>query len=415
MSQPEMQQQQQPQQYDVLIIGGGMVGLTLACVLGRSAVRVAVIEAYEPQDRLAGEDYTLRMSAINKSSQQVFERIQAWQGMLQRRACAYQQMHVWDATGDGKIHFDAADLGTDGLGHIIENQMVQYALYEQATRLDSVELICPAQVTEIDYQPQGSRVSLRDGRCLGAPLLVGADGAQSMVRQAAQIEVEQAAYQQKGVVACVKSTQHHQHTAWQRFLPTGPLAFLPLSDGRCSIVWSADDQRADELLAMDAQAFCRELEQAFDYTLGKVESVGERAAFPLVRRHAAHYVKAGLALIGDAAHTIHPLAGQGVNLGILDAAALAEVILQARSCGQKFASLTTLRKYERWRRADNTLMMYSMSGFKNLFSNEQSSLSLLRNAGLNIVNSMGPVKHRFMRHAMGLEGDLPEIARPVGW
>lgn len=299
------------QQYDVLIIGGGMVGLTLACALGQSALRVAVIEAYEPQDMAADADYALRVSAINKSSQQVFEHIHAWQGMLQRRACAYQQMHVWDATGDGKIHFDAADLGTDGLGHIIENRVVQYALYEQARQLDSVQLICPAEITEIDYQPLGSRVSLRDGRCLSATLLVGADGAQSTVRRAAQIELEQAAYQQKGVVAIVKSTRHHQDTAWQRFLPSGPLAFLPLSDGRCSIVWSADDQRADELLAMDGQAFCRELEQAFDYTLGAVEAVSERAAFPLVRRHATHYVKPGLALIGDAAHTIHPLAGQG--------------------------------------------------------------------------------------------------------
>ena len=413
--QPEQQTKQQPQQYDVLIIGGGMVGLTLACALGRGAVRVAVVEAHKPQDLTAYEDYALRVSAINKSSQQVFEQLQAWPGMLQRRACAYQQMHVWDATGDGKIHFDAADLGTDGLGHIIENRVVQYALYEQARQLDSVELICPAEVTEIDYQPQLSRVSLRDGRCLSAPLLVGADGAQSAVRQAAQIELEQAAYQQKGVVAIVKSSQHHQHTAWQRFLPSGPLAFLPLSDGRCSIVWSADDQRADELLAMDAQTFCRELEQAFDYTLGKVEAVSDRAAFPLVRRHATHYVKPGLALIGDAAHTIHPLAGQGVNLGILDAAALAEVLLQARSRGQKLSSITTLRKYERWRRADNSLMMYSMSGFKNLFSNQQPGLSLLRNAGLDLVNGLGPIKHRFMRHAMGLEGDLPQMARPIGW
>lgn len=407
--------QHQAQQYDVLIIGGGMVGLTLACALGRSALRVAVVEAFEPHEPLADEDYALRVSAINKSSQQVFEHIHAWQGMLQRRACAYQQMHVWDATGDGKIHFDAADLGTDGLGHIIENRVVQYALYEQACQLDSVQLICPAEVTEIDYQPQGSCVSLRDGRCLSAPLLVGADGAQSAVRQAAQIELEQAAYQQKGVVAIVKSTRHHQDTAWQRFLPSGPLAFLPLSDGRCSIVWSADDQRADELLAMDEQAFCHELEQAFDFTLGEVESVSERAAFPLVRRHAKHYVRPGLALIGDAAHTIHPLAGQGVNLGILDAAALAEVLLQTHSRGQKFASLTTLRKYERWRRADNSLMMYSMSGFKNLFSNQQPGLSLLRNAGLDLVNGLGPIKHRFMRHAMGLEGDLPQMARPLGW
>jgi len=335
--------------------------------------------------------------------------------MLQRRASPYQSMHVWDATGEGKIHFDAADLGIDVLGHIIENRAVQFSLYEQCQKLHNVELLCPQQVKDIHYTELQSEVILDDDRCITTKLLVGADGANSKVREVAGILINKSAYEQKGVVAIVKSTQDHSSTAWQRFLPTGPLAFLPLSDGRCSIVWSAEDERADELLAMDDESFSRELEQEFDYTLGKVESIGQRAAFPLIRRHADEYVKKGLALIGDAAHTIHPLAGQGVNLGILDAAALAEVIVTARAKGQNIASLTTLRKYERWRRADNSLMMYSMSGFKNLFSNEQSSLSFVRNAGLNLVNSMGPVKHKFMRHALGLEGDLPKMAKPVGW
>ena len=405
----------QSKQYDVVIIGGGMVGLTLACALGQQEFNVAVVEANEPFDIQAGDEYELRVSAISKSSQQVFQNINAWQGMLQRRASPYQSMHVWDATGEGKIHFDAADLGIDVLGHIIENRAVQFSLYEQCQKLHNVELLCPQQVKDIHYTELQSEVILDDDRCITTKLLVGADGANSKVREVAGILINKSAYEQKGVVAIVKSTQDHSSTAWQRFLPTGPLAFLPLSDGRCSIVWSAEDERADELLAMDDESFSRELEQEFDYTLGKVESIGQRAAFPLIRRHADEYVKKGLALIGDAAHTIHPLAGQGVNLGILDAAALVEVIVTARAKGQNIASLTTLRKYERWRRADNSLMMYSMSGFKNLFSNEQSSLSFVRNAGLNLVNSMGPVKHKFMRHALGLEGDLPKMAKPVGW
>lgn len=402
-------------QYDVIIIGGGMVGLTLACALGRQEFSVAVVEANQPVDVNVNDEYELRVSAISKSSQQVFKAINAWQGMLNRRASPYQHMHVWDATGNGKIHFDAADLGIDVLGHIVENRAVQFALYEQCLQLHSVELFCPQQVKKINYSEQQSEILLDDGRCITAGLLIGADGANSKVRDAAEISINKSDYQQKGVVTVVKSTHSHKSTAWQRFLPTGPLAFLPLSDGRCSIVWSAEDKTADELLAMDDATFCRELEQAFDYTLGKIESIGQRAAFPLIRRHADEYVKKGIALIGDAAHTIHPLAGQGVNLGILDAAALAETLFAARAKGQSIASLATLRKYERWRRADNSLMMYSMSGFKNLFSNERSSLSLLRNAGLNLVNSMGPVKHKFMRHAMGLEGDLPKMAKPVGW
>ncbi len=408
---------EQKTHYDVLIIGGGMVGLTLACALGdrlgHSRLKVAVVEATEPGE--IGEDYELRVSAISRASQQVLTNLQAWPGMVARRVSPFQHMHVWDATGDGEIHFDAADLGVDALGHIVENRVTQAALLEQLNQQDNIDWICPARVEHIEYLPEQSRVRLDDGRELQARLLVGADGANSRVREAADIGLDVAAYGQKGVVCVVATQMAHQATAWQRFLPSGPLAFLPLGDGRCSIVWSADDSQADALVAMDDAEFCRQLEQAFGRKLGEIESVGPRAAFPLIRRHAEAYVKSGLALIGDAAHTIHPLAGQGVNLGILDAASLAQVVLAASKHQQNFAALGTLRKFERWRRGENSLMMYSMSGFKNLFSNERSELSLLRNWGLDVVNQLGPVKHRFMRHAMGLEGDLPELAQSIGW
>ena len=402
-------------EYDAVIIGGGMVGLTLACALGQQAFNVAIIEAVEPQDINDSDEYELRVSAISKSSQQVFKSINVWGEILKRRACAYQHMHVWDATGEGKIHFDAAELGIDSLGHIIENRVIQFALYEKCKTLASVECLCPQRVSEINYAEDESSISLEDGTVLKTRLLIGADGANSRVRQAAGIEIDTAPYQQKGVVAVVKNTRHHQDTAWQRFLPSGPLAFLPLDNGACSIVWSAENQRADQLLAMDKDQFERELEEAFELTLGKVELLSQRAAFPLVRRHAKQYVKKGLALIGDAAHTIHPLAGQGVNLGLLDAAALTEVLFEARATGRSLSSLSLLRKYERWRRADNSLMMYSMSGFKNLFSNDQAGLSVFRNVGLNLVDNAGMVKHKFMRHALGLEGDLPSMARSAGW
>ncbi|MCW8936045.1 MAG: UbiH/UbiF/VisC/COQ6 family ubiquinone biosynthesis hydroxylase [Gammaproteobacteria bacterium] len=402
-------------QYDIIIIGGGMVGLTLACALGQQQFKVAVVEAYAPEDIKTNDDYELRVSAISKSSQQILQNVNAWQAMLKRRVCSYQHMHVWDATGDGSIHFDAADLGLDSIGHIIENKVIQFSLLEQCLKLPDIDWLCPQKVTEINFSETSQQVLLESGDTLNAKLLIGADGANSKVREAAAIEIDKSAYEQKAIVAIVKSSLHHKNTAWQRFLPTGPLAFLPLSDGSCSIVWSAENKRADELIEMDEELFITELQSAFENTLGKVESVSRRAAFPLIRRHANEYVKQGLALLGDAAHTIHPLAGQGVNLGLLDAAALAEVIIKARSQGKSISSLTTLRRYERWRRADNSLMMASMSGFKNLFSNEQSELSLLRNAGLNIVNNMGPVKNKLMRHALGLEGDLPEMAKSIGW
>ncbi len=401
-------------QYDVLIIGGGIVGLTLACALGKSHLSVAVVEAQEPIDTAKDDEYELRVSAISRASQQVFLNLNAWQGIQNRRISPFEYMHVWDATGTGEIHFDAAELGVDALGHIIENKVTQAALLEQLNKLENIDWLCPAQVENINYQPMSSSVEFQGGKKLTARLLVGADGANSRVRDAADIEIEKAPYNQKAVVCVVKSTNHHGYTAWQRFLPTGPLAFLPLGDGRCSIVWSATDEEADRLLALDDDTFCRELEQAFDYRLGAVVSTGERAAFPLVRRHAECYVKQGLALIGDAAHTIHPLAGQGVNLGILDAASLAQVLIEAEQKKNNFADYLTLRKFERWRRGENTLMMFGMSGFKNLFSNEQTELSVIRNMGLNMVNSLGPIKHKFMRHAMGLEGDLPELAKTIG-
>jgi len=403
------------QHYDVVIIGGGMVGLTLACALGGSRLQVAVVEAHEPEDIHADDEYDLRVSAISRASQQVFMNLNVWEGMKSRRISAFEHMHVWDATGDGEINFDAAELGVDALGHIVENRVTQLALLDQVKQLGNVDCLCPQQVKNIEYGEIGSRILLANGNEVSARLLVGADGAHSRVREAAAIDLQQADYDQKALVCVVKSTLHHQDTAWQRFLPTGPLAFLPLGDGRCSIVWSSTSEQADALVALDQRDFCRKLEQAFDRKLGSIESVGQRAAFPLVRRHAETYVKPGLALIGDAAHTIHPLAGQGVNLGILDAACLAQIIIKADGMGHDIASQSSLRKYERWRRGDNAIMMFSMSGFKNLFSNEQSELSVIRNAGLNLVNSIQPLKNKFMRHAMGLEGDLPDLAKCIGW
>ena len=388
--------------YDVLIIGGGMVGLTLANALRDSGLHIGVIEQRSPPPVTDEIDH--RVSAINRASMQLFESIGVWDAMLQQRICPFREMHVWDATGAGSIHFDSAELGLDTLGYIIENTIIVQALLQGITGAAQVDWLCPHKIESIELSDEQHRVHLENGKTLECRLLVGADGANSLVREVAGIEFKHSSYEQQGIVCTVATEQPHSETAWQCFLPTGPLAFLPLSDGRSSIVWSLDEGRVDDMLALDDESFCRALEQAFEYQLGAVTSVSERAAFPLGHGHVNQYVKQGLALIGDAAHHIHPLAGQGANLGFLDAASLAEVILQAKQARRQWYALHTLRKYERARKGNNVLMETSMTGFKILFGNENPLLSMMRNAGLGLTDQIPPLKYQLMKHAMGLDG-----------
>ncbi|MFZ1643391.1 MAG: UbiH/UbiF/VisC/COQ6 family ubiquinone biosynthesis hydroxylase [Candidatus Contendobacter sp.] len=400
--------------YDLIIAGGGMVGSALACALGDTDLKIALLEGTPLERVRPGEDLDSRVSAISRASQRIFAAVGAWDGMTAWRVSPFRDMRVWDATGFGNIHFDSAALGEPLLGWIIENRVIQFALLERARQLPAVNLLCPvaletAQALEKDLW----RVRLNDGREFTTRLLVGADGASSKVRQLAGIETGGWGYGQNAVVANVRGAEPHRETAWQRFLPTGPLAFLPLHDGRCSIVWATTPEQADVLLALDEGDFGAALAAAFDRRLGAIVEVGPRAAFPLRLQHAHAYVKPGLALIGDAAHVIHPLAGQGVNLGLLDAATLAEVVLDALAAGHDFGALKVLRRYERWRKGDNVLMLGLMDGFKRLFGASLPPVRLLRNVGLNLTDAAGPLKNLIARRAMGLAGDLPRLARDV--
>jgi len=400
--------------YDLIIAGGGMVGSALACALGETDLRIALLEG-APLERIRPDlEPDLRVSAISRASQRIFAAVGAWDGMTAWRVSPFRDMQVWDATGFGHIHFDSADIGEPLLGWIIENRVIQYALLEQARQLPAVDVLCPAALNTAEpLDGKGWRVRLSNERALTTQLLVGADGAQSKVRQLAGIDTRGWSYDQKAVVGNVRTAEPHQETAWQRFLPTGPLAFLPLQDGRCSIVWSTTPEQADVLLALDDAAFAQALTEAFDRRLGVITEVGPRGAFPLRLQHARDYVKPGLALMGDAAHVVHPLAGQGVNLGLLDAATLAEVILDALAAGQAIGTFKTLRRYERWRKGDNLLMLGVMDGFKRLFGNSLPPVWLLRNLGLNLTDAAGPLKNLIARRAMGLEGDLPRLARSM--
>ena len=393
--------------YDVVIVGGGMVGTSLACALGRSNLSIALIETNTPNYDWPVDSFDLRVSAITRASQNFLDKIGAWQAIANERATAYHDMHVWDAGGEGSIHFDCAEIGEANLGHIVENRVINKSLMEHATNIENVDIYCPAKPMQLLLNEHSAKLQLDDGTSLTAELLVGADGGQSWVRQQADISVSTRDYQQTAVVANVITEFPHQHTAWQRFLPAGPLAFLPLSNSTdtsnniSSIVWSTTADEAERLCALDEIDFNTELTAAFDEKLGKILSTGPRASFPIKGQHANQYVKPHLALVGDAAHTIHPLAGQGVNLGFADAQCLAETILIAHESQKSIGSFKTLRRYERSRRGDNLLMLEAMGVFKQLFSNNTPGLRELRNTGLNLTDRITPIKHLFMSKALG--------------
>ena len=397
-------------QYDVIIVGGGMVGLTLACALGGSALKVVVLEASPMESEWPDDSIGLRVSAITHASRKVFNAIGAWQGMVERRVTSYGEMHVWDAGGNGAIHFDSAEVGQPSLGYIVENRIIQLALQERLAQFDNVELICPARWQQWHDEEGSICLSLEDGRELRTRLLVGADGARSLVRERAGIQTKGWSYDQHALMAIAQTEQSHLHTCWQRFLPNGPLAFLPMHGHYSCVVWSTTPEQAAELMDMEAPQFLSSLGEAFEFKLGRVLEVRDRGKFPLRLQHSVDYVKERIALVGDAAHAIHPLAGQGVNLGVLDAAALAETVLSTQASRRDIGSLHNLRSYERWRKGQNVAMMLSMDAFKRLFGAQNEPLKLVRNIGLNATNNLMPVKRFFMEHAMGDRGDLPELA-----
>ena len=397
--------------FDVIIAGGNMTGACLACALADTPLRIAVVEAGELPGESTLEERDLRVSALTRASERILEHVGAWPYIAQHRLSPFRDMHVWDAGGSGEIHFDCAEIGEPTLGYIVENRLIQAALIDRLHDVANVQLFSPVSIAACDWADEGVTVELDDGRRLTASLLVGADGARSRVREQAGIPVRGWSYEQTAVVVNVRTEKDHQETAWQRFLPTGPLAYLPLTDNMSAIVWSTSPEQAETLLAMDDEDFRVALGEAFEYRLGKVLECGPRAAFPLRLQYAENYVRPGLALIGDAAHSIHPLAGQGVNLGLLDVAALAEVLLQGARKGRQPGDYEWLRRYERWRKTDNLGTMFVMDAFKRLFGNSLAPVKWLRNLGLQVTDHSGPVKQKLIRQAMGLEGDLPPLAR----
>ncbi|WP_178391984.1 2-octaprenyl-3-methyl-6-methoxy-1,4-benzoquinol hydroxylase [Pseudomonas putida] len=401
---------------DLLIVGAGMVGSALALALQHSGLEILLIDGSPLSVQRFDDEapFEPRVSALSAASQRILERLGAWQGIAERRLSPYSDMHVWDGSGTGQIHFSAASVHAEVLGHIVENRVVQDGLLERLHDSE-IGLLPNARLERMRRSGDEWLLTLSDGRNLRAPLVIAADGANSAVRRLTGCETREWDYLHHAIVTSVQCAKPHQMTAWQRFTDEGPLAFLPLArDGKqdwCSIVWSTTPEQSERLMALPDGEFCSELERAFEGRLGSVLHADPRLCVPLRQRHAKRYVAEGLALIGDAAHTIHPLAGQGVNLGFLDAAVLAEVLQSAYERGERLADVRVLSRFERRRMPHNLALMAAMEGFERLFQADPLPLRWLRNSGLKWVEQMPEAKALFVRQALGLSGDLPDLAK----
>ncbi len=395
--------------FDVLIVGGGMVGAAVACGLGGSTLKVAVIEQTLPAAFSADQPHDLRVSALSIASKAILHTVGAWQGVVNRRYCPFKRMRVWETTGDTEFCSDA--IQCDELGFIVENRITQLALLERMQQFDNIHFFCPAIIKNINYLPSGSTLELNDGSILSAKLIVAADGGQSRVRQSVGLGVTSWDYQQQALVIYVETAYPQQDITWQRFVPSGPQAFLPLNGSYASLVWYNSADEVARLKKLPTAQLMTELLATFPDCLGQLKQILGVTSFPLKRQHAQHYVKQGVVLVGDAAHTINPLAGQGVNIGLLDAAALAEVLITAHYQGEGIADVAVLKRYEAMRRTENLKMMTVMDVFYQVFSNQVTPLKVLRNLGLGVAQRVLPLKNKVMKAAMGLEGNLPKLAR----
>ncbi len=404
------------QTIDVIIVGGGMVGASLALALDRSGMQVVLVEQQTLQARPFSmqDPWQPRVSALTEASVKLFKYLGVWEGMVAQRVCPYSHMTVWDGEGTGQVEFDSKSLPQKNLGYIVENDVIRNALLQE---LAGSAVQCFDEHSQLEYKlsGQGGEVILQSGEVLHAPLLVAADGAGSRLRQLSGIPSNQKDYSHHALVTTVETEFCHHHTARQVFLDSGPLAFLPLQgrDGRhyCSIVWSLLPAEADRIEALSDEAFCHELQRAFESRAGQILKADKRFRFPLCQLHARQYHRQGVVLVGDAAHTIHPLAGQGVNLGFMDVAVLTEELVRAAGRGDDFWASYILDRYQRRRRGHNSSMMAAMTGFQNLFGANNINIRWMRNAGLKLTNQLPLIKDIMVEHAAGLSVDIPEFIR----
>ncbi len=406
---------------DVIIVGAGLPGLVLAGLLAERGFSVAIIESNPVREQESnkqkdkqqtGEALDPRALAITMASKRLFDLIGAWREIPMDRIGYFQHMSVWDEAGVGRIEFDANDLAQESLGYIVENNILQSATENIIHKNRDVSFYQPAKVSSMKLGDDKVSLNLEDGRVLESQLLIASDGQRSGIREMSGISYISEPYDQKALACIVTTESDHLNTARQRFLKDGILAFLPLFDPhRCGIVWSTEPEQAEQLKNSPEKEFCQQLTRASEQILGQVTACESRQTFPLQQAQAEKYCLHRLALIGDAAHSVHPLAGQGANLGLMDAAVLAEVLVEAKKRNRDFATHHVLRRYERWRRGENNLMMNVFTGFKILFEQQDFPIPMIRNTGLKLLNRANPLKHWIMKRAMGLTGDLPELLK----
>lgn len=402
-----------PVEVEALIVGGGLVGLTLGSALAGAGLPVAVVDRVDPAATVAPE-FDGRATAIANGSARVLQGIGLWE-RLADHASAINDIRVSDGDSLLFLHYDHREIGDEPLGHIIENRHLRLAMYEHVKSLPSLNLLAPMEIVTIERTSAGVVAELSDGRQIRARLLLACDGRNSSVRSEAGIGVTQWRYNQTSIVCAVYHDRPHNNVAHERFLPGGPFAILPMTDAngrhRSAIVWSDHDDLVSAMMALDETEFVAELAPRFGDILGDLELAGPRWSHPLGLSHAQRYVDQRLALVGDAAHAIHPIAGQGLNMGIRDIAALAEVLIDARRLGRDIGTPDILVEYERWRRFDNMVLAVVTDVMNRLFSNDITPLRVAREVGLGTVNRIAPLRRNFMRHAMGTVGDLPRLVR----
>lgn len=387
--------------FDAIVIGAGVVGSAAALGLAREGLRVALVEAHAPTPwREDAPD--LRVYAFAPDNAELLQGLGVWPSVRAARVQPYRRMRVWDAAGGGELGFDADELGRDCLGYIVEHGLLVDRLWSTSAAEPMIERLCPDRLQAIEQGDAEVIATLESGRVLRARLLLGADGAGSRVRTLAGIETAAHDYHQRGLVAFVETERRHEDTCYQRFLTTGPLAFLPFPDGRSSIVWTLPEDEAARLLAVEETTFRRELTRAFDAGLGEVRAVSARAAFPLKRQLANSYAVGRVVLIGDAAHVVHPLAGQGVNLGLRDVAGLLDSVRQARDGNRDFAAPQSLQRWLRERQSENTLAAHAFEAINRLFSNDAPLPTLLRGHVLGLAGKIPPLTQLLWKRAAGM-------------